>query len=148
MNILLVVKKLQLNKKFSISSLTVFLLHSLLAVVLKKPCFKTYSLICCICCAGVGCFYVSNIHTIQRRSETFQVTFVHRSSNRRVSCSRSGTAERFFNIRILQVGKKKKQSKLELKYLGKFCYSTIFIGMQFSCKHAMKYFFIHRYNWK
>jgi len=32
----LVVMKLQLNKKFSVSSLTVFLLHSLLAVVLTK----------------------------------------------------------------------------------------------------------------
>lgn len=61
MNVLLVVMKLQLNKKFSISSLTVFLLHSLLAVVLKKPYIKTYSLICCVCCVGVGCFYATTL---------------------------------------------------------------------------------------
>lgn len=61
MNVLLVVMKLQLKKKFSISSPTLFLLHSLLAVVLKKPYIKTYSLICCICCAGVGCFYATTL---------------------------------------------------------------------------------------
>lgn len=145
--------ELQLNKNFSVSSLTFFFFYSLLAFVLKKHFFNIFSLICLIFCSGVGhlCTILqpcSNIHMIQMKYKTVQVTFVHWSSNRQASCSSNDKTEAFFKESILQIENNMwLWSKLGFKNIKEFRSSTVFIGMWFSCKHATQYFLINQYNW-